>query len=267
MKKALVILAAVLVVVSMFTGCKKEPEIKSYTVTFDVNGGTGTIDPQTVVENEKAEAPAAPENYGYIFKGWVTSDGTAYDFATPVTGDISLKAEWKKIELGDTGPAGGIVFYIADETQTSKYVDASGNEVEYTWKYLEVAPAALPDAYLSAYYGPEGNYSTCGTVTDFGSGRMNTRKIVNAIGETSALGPYAAKVADDYSLGGYDDWFLPSIEELEKLDESGKMPSLDDVYLISSSEKSNMEMYILDKGTRVTAVRATFGYVLPIRAF
>ena len=29
---------------------------------------------------------------------------------------------------------------------------------------------------------------------------------------------YAAKLCDDYVYGGYDDWFLPSIEELEAME-------------------------------------------------
>ena len=62
-----------------------------YTVSF---AGEGVdIPAQTVAEGHVANAPANPVRDGYTFAGWLL-DGEAYDFATPVMGDITLTASW-----------------------------------------------------------------------------------------------------------------------------------------------------------------------------
>ena len=68
----------------------------SYLVTFDPNGGTlasGTISPLSVLEGEVATQPADPSRSGFHFVGW-TLDGAPYDFSTPVTGPLTLLAQW-----------------------------------------------------------------------------------------------------------------------------------------------------------------------------
>ena len=65
-------------------------------VTFDAAGGSA-VAAQTVKDGEPVEEPAAPTRSGYDFAGW-TLDGSAYDFSTPVKGDLKLVASWKKRE-------------------------------------------------------------------------------------------------------------------------------------------------------------------------
>ena len=73
-------------------------EINSYQVTFDSMGGS-SLDNQQVTYNGTAATPSAPTKAGYTFDGWFTDkDYTkSYDFATPVTDDITLYAKWNKI--------------------------------------------------------------------------------------------------------------------------------------------------------------------------
>ena len=55
------------------------------------------------------------------------------------------------------------------------------------------------------------NYTYYGTTsTDIGSGKMNTSSLVSILGN----GYYAARFCDDLVLNGFDDWFLPSRDEL-----------------------------------------------------
>ena len=63
-----------------------------FTVTFNSDGGS-TVDPQRVVDGEKAIRPADPTKDGFTFAGWYLGE-TAYDFDTPVTGNITLVAHW-----------------------------------------------------------------------------------------------------------------------------------------------------------------------------
>ena len=74
----------------------------TYTVAFDSDGGTA-VTAQTVESGKTATKPADPTKEGYTFKGW-TLNGTAYDFNTAVTGNITLKATWEAKQA--TPPAG-----------------------------------------------------------------------------------------------------------------------------------------------------------------
>ena len=70
---------------------------KDYTVTYESNGGS-TVPSQTVKYNETANKPADPTKSGYTFAGWYTEAKLTnkYDFATPVTGNITLYAKWTR---------------------------------------------------------------------------------------------------------------------------------------------------------------------------
>lgn len=67
----------------------------SHTVTFDTNGGNA-IASQTVDDKGKAKEPTAPTRDSWTFAGWYLN-GVKYDFTTPVTQDITLKAGWKRV--------------------------------------------------------------------------------------------------------------------------------------------------------------------------
>ena len=66
--------------------------IALYSVSFNSNGGSA-VEAQTIEENETAMEPTAPTKADCKFGGWLLN-GEAYDFATPVTGDIELTAKW-----------------------------------------------------------------------------------------------------------------------------------------------------------------------------
>lgn len=204
---------------------------------------------------------------------------------TPYTGDI-----------GDIGPAGGYIFYKADAVQTSTYVDSSGQTVTYTWQYLEAAPEDVSTStVIFGYYRPSGtnttvqsNLDTSITVDDHstyngnaavGQGRLNTSLLVNAMGSstyssnsgTDTTDTYAAKLCDDYSYGGYDDWFLPSIEELGYMYENLKSKSIGtwSDYYWSSTERSGSHswLYIFLRGYVSYDNRVNSLYVRAVRAF
>ena len=69
--------------------------INKYIVTFDSNGGT-VVKATTVDYGQKVSQPAAPSRTGYAFNGWYTAKtgGSKYDFAKPVTTNITLYARW-----------------------------------------------------------------------------------------------------------------------------------------------------------------------------
>lgn len=77
--------------------------------------------------------------------------------------------------------------------------------------------------------------------TNFFNGRSNTTKIVNEFGS----GNYAAKLCDDYTGGGFTDWYLPSITELKEIDNA--MLSIQRI--LSTDGNSNTEPFNLGYGS------------------
>ena len=75
--------------------------------------------------------------------------------------------------------------------------------------------AAISDQ-TSAIRWHNGTYKITGAKgVVIGTGFANTNSIISAQGETTTS--YAAGLARTYKGGGYDDWFLPSKDELNKL--------------------------------------------------
>lgn len=71
---------------------REEPKPITHKVSFDTDGGN-SIDSQTVNDGDTATVPDTPTKNGYTFTGWQLN-GKPYDFNTPVTADITLKAMW-----------------------------------------------------------------------------------------------------------------------------------------------------------------------------
>jgi hypothetical protein len=96
--------------------------------------------------------------------------------------------------IGDTGPAGGIVFYVTDGGLHG----------------LEAAPV---DQSATAPWGCFGKDIAGAEGTTIGTGAQNTADILVDCAELGI----AARLADNYSLNGFNDWFLPSQDELNEL--------------------------------------------------
>lgn len=64
---------------------------KYYTIKFDRNGGTVGYPNQTVRYNRTVAYPGSNQKRGCSFRGWYLN-GVKYDFDTPVTKNITLKA-------------------------------------------------------------------------------------------------------------------------------------------------------------------------------
>lgn len=79
------------------------------TVTFDSQGGS-QVASQTVAVGTAVTRPADPTRSGYSFQGWYTAaDGdTQWDFADPVTGNMTLFARWTQ---NSSGGGGGTTTY------------------------------------------------------------------------------------------------------------------------------------------------------------
>jgi hypothetical protein len=140
--------------------------------------------------------------------------------------------------VGDIGPAGGVVFYVADTPQAwGRYLEAAPSSSEVSglpWKKMSVDDRRRPiyrnTPTLSARLARVKS-------KEIGMGMANTKAIV----ATYRKGNYAARYAHDLVVNGYDDWFLPSADELDVMynvlqTSRHKMDSFEQRFYWSSSE-------------------------------
>ena len=81
--------------------------VLTHTVTFDAGEGSA-VAAQKVGDGKAATRPANPAREGYTFAGWYSDAGCmqAYDFSTPVSGDVTLYAKWTKDEVATVSIVG-----------------------------------------------------------------------------------------------------------------------------------------------------------------
>jgi hypothetical protein len=112
-----------------------EPVVEEFTVTFYVNGEE--YDVQTVAYNGLAVEPDAPSIEGSEFLGWFLVGAIVpFDFATPITQDLDLYAEF--VAYSETVTVSlnqiGSVIYITVTAEDDGAVVKSGEmEIQYTY--------------------------------------------------------------------------------------------------------------------------------------
>ena len=105
-------------------------------VTFDLNGATGSVPNQWLVNAKGATAnrPTDPTWEGYKFMGWYNGS-TKYDFTQPVTKDITLTAKWvwsnvsTKAGLKEAIDAGITSIKLIDDITLSNTLNLSDKDI------------------------------------------------------------------------------------------------------------------------------------------
>ena len=138
-------------------GGSEPPAVTQFTVSFDANGGQGTMDPATVNADAEYTAPecafTAPD--GQEFDCWTNADGTeTYPAGTSLgllAGDTTLYAKWKDVEP-------------APVTQFTVSFEANGGAGE-----MDPATVNAEDEYTApecAFTAPDGQEFDCWTNAD-----------------------------------------------------------------------------------------------------
>lgn len=140
--------------------------------------------------------------------------------------------------VGDTGPAGGVVFEVS----------------VYGLHGMEAAPEGLLGGgqwgcYDTEIVGADG--------TAVGTGAQNTVDILAGCND-SERPPEAAEFADNYVLNGYTDWFLPSLDEVIAMYQS---PYLQSNFAVWSSTESTDPLFGPDRFAM--AVYFSSGLIVP----
>ena len=144
----------------------------------------------------------------------------------PPTSTIPMTcAQGGRCGVGDIGPAGGIIFYVSSVNQSW------GNA-------LEAAPLSVGWSSSSGQdplskWGCAGFSIQGAKARGVGSGASNTQAILVGC----PIADTGARIADNLVIGGKDDWFLPSIDELSLLYQSrGFFTDLSKRIYMSSTE-------------------------------
>ena len=143
---------AALVFAALFTGCNKE----TYTVTFNPNGGTGTMAAQTFTEGEAQ--PLTLNSFmrdGYSFAGWNTvsgGSGTTYTDGQTITAtaDMTLYAQWTSNGTSGGGQQGGGENPVPPVPEGSPTVETDTAEVTGTTVVLNGNVTAAGNSPVTA---------------------------------------------------------------------------------------------------------------------
>ena len=87
-----IIVFIAIIILLLLKGCEK-----SYTISFDTDGGTFIKDIE-FKKSDYLEEPIEPTKEGYKFIGWYYN-GELFDFNTKIKEDIKLVAKWEKLGI------------------------------------------------------------------------------------------------------------------------------------------------------------------------
>lgn len=192
----------------------------------------------------------------------------------PPTTTIPLTcAQGGRCGVGDRGPAGGVVFYV------SSTIHSWGNALEAAPLTTSWSGSTALDllGISGAWTGPSGRdpiakwgcaeFSIGGAkARGIGSGAANTRAIMTGCPSPDT----GARIADGLVVGGADDWFLPSIDELDLLYRSREfLTDLSKRTYMSSTEAdaSNAVLAFFNDGGSGYGSKDGLWSVRPIRSF
>lgn len=191
-----------------------ELSVQDYNTTIDENPANGqslgtaqASGDATLSFSIISQTPAGAVSIDASTGELTVLDATLFDYETnpTITATISVDNSGNmqtlmatlnledKHEVGEY-KFGGVIFWV----------NATGNEG---------LVCAVSDQSTGIRWYNGSYINTGATDVEIGTGQANTTAIVNAQG----VGSYAAQICDDLSLSGYDDWFLPSKDELFEL--------------------------------------------------
>jgi uncharacterized repeat protein (TIGR02543 family) len=125
-------LLALLIVAGPITQSPVLAQTTLFTVTFDSRNGLPVA--KVIVESGKPVArPADPVRSGYIFAGWHKDSSRVYDFnfATLITANRTLYADWTYIETNPERKAGSLTLKLADLSQWNDTLASSTDNIDF----------------------------------------------------------------------------------------------------------------------------------------
>ena len=188
--------------------------IASYAISPDAPAGLSFSTSTGLLTGTPTEVQSAT---AYTITATNATGTATQTFTLTVT--AATCAEGGACVVGDTGPGGGIVFYV----QAAGGTFNCGPTLTLTCKYLEVAPSGWDTGAATKLWAvADKNSSDIAALTNetsanngsgIGLGYKNSIAIVNQGNDTTT----AAGAARAYAGGSKSDWYLPSPAELNQM--------------------------------------------------
>ncbi len=216
------------------------------TVTYDYGERGGIYAEQIVQAGEKAIEPDVPSRQGYQFTDWYLDD-TKYDFAAPVTGDMTLTAKWtaKSYTITFDTNGGSDIGHITQDYGTQITAPADPTREGYTFIGWDKAiPATMPAGDMTITAQWRINQYTITFDTDGGS---EIAPITQDYG-TQITAP-ADPTREGYQFNGWDK-AIPATMPAEDLTVTAQW---------KDSEKPTGEIKIAENGWKSFLNTITFG--------
>jgi len=230
-------------------------EEETYALHFDLNGAdSGADELDAVTGFEALDVGTVPYAHHalsrgpYSCAGWNTQPdgfGTSYveDDAIRFDGrDITLYAMWEYV--GGPGEAGGTIIY------DNPFYRTDG------WRFMEAAPSGID---YETVWGAE--------AVSVGAFRTSVRDGIenNELWFLDEHQPAesAFTACADYAVNGYDDWFLPSLDEMLLVREYA--PGFQGVYYWTSSEADADSAYFVRGSYQSNLTKNYTLYAYPVR--
>ena len=173
------ILALFTAVLLMFNFASCQTEVEStayYTVTFDADGGS-EVSSQKIESGKTATLPNSTKT-GYYLSGWYNGK-TLFDFSTPITSNLTLKAKWTAYTYTDYS-----VFYAdgVNDAEITVPTDSTKYRAGSTVTLLFDGIGSRPGYNFIGWSDGENTYTSSGTTTF----EMGTRNVtLTALWETN----------------------------------------------------------------------------------
>jgi hypothetical protein len=156
--------------------------------------------------------------------------------------------------IGDQGPGGGIVFYVAGTKKSwGRYLEAARPRWAGSARDPRIPWCNVADAVIAGAAG-----------TRIGAGASNSTALL------AACASGAANTARAYKGGGKSDWYLPAKDELNALYKKRKVIgglSADSYWSSTDVDAGGASTQYFPNGNQGNGNKASALYVRPIRAF
>jgi hypothetical protein len=230
----------------------------TYAVSYDGNVSDGGSVPASQTKTHAVDLTLASNSgsltkSGYTFGGWCSTQpaagaacgGTSYAAGATYSAnaEATFYAVWTgptcaqggACVVGDTGPGGGVVFYVH-----ASGTFACGPTGASTCTYLEAAPTSGTNAWNdTTTYQWSGVLNTAigsaAQYTEVGTGYQNTEAIVAQSSTTGKAGTITRAYRGPNNL---TDWYLPSKDELNELCKYARQQTTGDTSVACASTGS-----------------------------